>query len=156
MTIKEIAGKILLIIYVIQREDPVGLQEEMIDIVTVVYSDDKRRVPYFREDTRLVKAMRAVDDNDASLYSAFHYLLDKELIGFLNKEKNKTMDGEYYFGIRLTDKGFDVIEGVEQSKESQKKFSSLFNITIAPTVKVDSLVKAEVGNIVGVGGAINI
>ncbi len=154
MQIKTIAGKMLLVFYALQRENPISLQDEIVSIVT--HSSDKdQKIPKFdSEKSDLIDKMHRITTSDSDLYSAFHFLLDKGFITFTNQNSHKTMGGENYFGLRLTDLGFDVVEGVEQNKENQKKFFALFNIKANMTI--DSLVKAEVGNIVGIGGAVNI
>lgn len=148
MTIKETAGKVLLVLYSMQIDNPVKLDEKQI-----VFGASSK--PKLETDSGFKKTLYEISEDDTALYNAFNYLLD---IGFIAKRNKKDMmGGMLLIGIHLTYAGIDVIEAVEQGEEGQKVIKSLFNFnfTFSPKMKVDSLVKAEVGNIVGVGGAIS-
>lgn len=148
MTIKETAGKIILLLYAIQTNNPAELETTSI---TFQMSSGAE----LDADGWLESALHEISDNDSLLYNAFNYLLEK---GFISKRnRNDILAGLLLVGPHLTAEGVDIIEGIEQGEEKQKVVKSLFNFnfTLNPTMKVDSLVKAEVGNIVGVGGAIN-
>jgi len=147
MTIKETAGKILLVLYSLQIENPIKLKNDLILIKTI----DR---PVIEGNDGVAGWLHKITDDDTRLYNGLQYLFDKHLIA---KSNNKNAMGAYLIrGLYVTDLGLDIIQGVEQGEESQKKLKSLFNFnfTISPKIQVDSLVKAEVGNIVGVGGAI--
>lgn len=145
MTIKETAGKILLALYYLQTNNPVDLEQT--SIVFIAASK-----PKLDTKSKFKNMLHDINDNDAVLYNAFNYLLEKRLIA---KKNNKTIyGGMFLLGLHVTHEGIDVIEGVEQGPEQQQVFKSLFNITFSPKIKVDSLVKSEVGNIVGIGGAV--
>lgn len=148
MTVKEAAGKIILVLYHVQTENPAKLDNSQI-----TFSMPSK--PKLEADKWLKRALREVNENDAVLYNALNYLLEKGLIAKRNTKD--IMGGMLLIGPHLTADGIDVIEGVEQGEEGQKVVKSLFNFsfTLKPTMKIDSLVKAEVGNIVGIGGAIS-
>jgi hypothetical protein len=96
--------------------------------------------------------LAAGEGNDSMLYVSLTYLCDKNLIDFKRSDTNTE---ETLYAIQPTDAGIDTVEGVENDIQSRKNFSSLFSLTINSRMTVDSLIKSEVGNIVGVGGAIS-
>ncbi len=144
MSIKQTAGKILLSLYVVQLDNPTKLEQ-----TSVVFM----ATPNSKLDTSewLKSILHSINDNDVILYNAFNYLLEKHLIA--KKNNRELMGGLVLLGLHLTATGIDVIEGVEQGEEPQKIVKSLFNFNFTSKVTVDSLVKAEVGNIVGIGAA---
>ena len=155
MTIKETAGKLLLALYSLQIKNPIVLQDMQLNIAVSDRYEGGRTPPYFlhEEEYPLPQILHQISTNDSLLYNALHYLLGKSLINFVNTDSFRANASEDYFGLHLTDLGIDVVEGVNQGDEQKKRFSSLFNITV--NNNVDSLIKAEVGNVVGIGGAIS-
>jgi hypothetical protein len=148
MTVKETAGKILLVLYYIQTENPAKLE-----IASIIFTTMGDIV--LETDTWLKALLEGITKNNKELYNGFNYLLGKGLIA--KKNNRDMMGGIILLGVHLTPSGIDIIENVEQGEEPQKIFKSLFNLSFnfSPNVKVGSLLKAEVGNIVGIGGAIN-
>ena len=146
MSIKHTSGKILLALYVVQLDNPVKL--ERTDIVF-----DTANKPKLRTDTWLKEILHSISDNDAMLYNSFNYLLSKGLIA--NKNTKGIMGGLLLLGLHITDMGVDIVEGFDQGPAEQKVVKSLFNFSFSTNVTLDSLLKAEVGNIVGIGGAIS-
>lgn len=148
MTIKETAGKILLVFYYLQTTDPMKLEEMQMMFQTVVQ-------PKLEAYAELKSLLHNVNSSDIVLYNAIKYLLERGLISKRN-QKN-VMGGLLIIGPHVTYEGVDIIESVEQGKDKQKIVKSLFNFSFnfSPTMKVDNLIKAEVGNIVGIGGAIS-
>ena len=99
----------------------------------------------------LEQMLHGISNSDNLLYNSIKYLLEK---GLIDKKNSKgPMSGLWLIGVHLTAAGIDVIEGVEQGEENQKVVRSLFNFSFNNNVTIDSLVKAEVGNIVGIGAA---
>lgn len=145
MTIKQTAGKILLSLYVVQYDNPVKLERSQ-----VVFQHSSR--PKLDADKWLKEILHSITENDALLFNAMNYLLSKGLIA--NKNSKGIMGGLLLLGLHLTDTGVDIIEGVEQGNEGQKIIKSLFNFNFKANISLDSLLKAEVGNIVGIGGAV--
>lgn len=145
MTIKQTAGKILLSLYVVQLDNPVKLERGRI-----VFKHSSR--PKLEADSWLKEVLHSITENDTLLLNAFNYLLDKGLIA--NKNSKGIMGGLLLLGLHLTDTGIDVVEGVEQGTEGQKIVKSLFSFNFNANISLDSLLKAEVGNIVGVGAAV--
>lgn len=144
MSIKQTAGKILLALYALQRENPVKLEQSQIVF-------QLQGTVTLNGDDWLIKILHDINTNDSDLYNSINYLLNKSLV--IRKNSTGAMGAITLRGISLTDVGIDVIEGIEQGEEPQKVIKSLFNFTLSPKVTVDSLVKAEVGNIVGIGVA---
>ena len=97
--------------------------------------------------------LHEISDNDALLYNSFNYLLSKGLIA--TKNTKGVMGALLLIGLYITDTGIDTVEGVGQGEEERKIVKSLFNFNLSTNVTLDSLIKAEVGNIVGIGGAVN-
>jgi len=151
MSVKKIAGKILLSLYVIQIDDPFKLEQT--SVVFKITSTNSN----VKLDTKewLREILHSIDSSDAMLCNAFNYLIQKNLISNKDKSGSGAIGCLILLGLHLTANGIDVIEGVEQGEESQKIIKSLFNFSFTPKVTIDSLVKAEVGNIVGVGVAAN-
>jgi hypothetical protein len=148
MTIKEAAGKIILLLYYAQTENPAKLDNSKMAFTMI-------NKPKLEADGWLKRALRDINENDAVLYNAINYLLEKRLIARRNTKD--TLGGMLLISPHLTADGIDIIEGIEQGTERQRIVKSLFNFTfnLSPTMKVDNLIKAEVGNIVGIGGAIS-
>lgn len=148
MTIKETAGKILLVLYSLHSSNPVELEGKQ-----VIFRAPLK--PKLETDSKFKAMLHEISPEDALLYNAFNYLLDRGLIAKRNTKG--VMGGMLLIGLHLTYEGVDLIESVEQGEEAQKVVKSLFNFSFnfSPTMKVDTLVKAEVGNIVGVGGAVS-
>ncbi len=146
MSVKQTAGKILLSLYVIQLDDPTKLGQT--GIVFAAVSNMKVDTQSWLKDI-----LHSISKDDILLYNAFNYLLEKGLIA--KKNNKEIMGGLLLLGLHLTANGIDVIEGIEQGEEPQKAIKSLFNFNFTSKVSIDSLVKAEVGNIVGIGAAAN-
>lgn len=146
MSIKQTAGRILLSLYVIQLDNPTELEQ-----ASVVFQSSSNIE--LDTDEWLENILHSINDNDAILYNAFNYLLEKGLIA--KKNSKGLMSGLLLIGLHITASGIDIIEGIEQGEEPQKIVKSLFNFNFSSKVTIDSLVKAEVGNIVGVGVAAN-
>lgn len=146
MTIKQISGKILLALYVVQLESPVKL--EMSQIIFQTISE-----PKLETDNWLMDILHAISKNDALLYNAFNYLLSK---GIISNRNTKGLMGDLLLtGLCITDAGIDIVEGVEQGPAEQKIIKSLFNFNFNTDVTLDSLLKVEIGNIVGIGAALS-
>lgn len=146
MSIKNTSGKILLALYVVQLDNPVKLERAQI----LFHNSSK---PKLESDNWLKKILHEISDNDALLYNSFNYLLNKGLIA--NKNAKGIMGGLLLLGLHITDSGIDIVEGVEQGPAEQKIVKSLFNFNFNTSVTLDSLLKAEVGNIVGIGAAVS-
>ncbi len=146
MTIQQTAGKILLTLYYLETENPAKL--ERVSIVFIPQSNIKLATEQW-----LNKILHEISNNDTALFNAFKYLLESGLV--VNKNNNNIIGGLVVFGLHLTPKGVDTIEGIEQSNEKKQAIRSLFNINVSNNMNVDALIKAEIGNIVGIGGGIS-
>lgn len=146
MGIKQISGKILLALYVVQLDNPIKLERAQI-----VFQNESK--PKLEADGWLKNILHEISDNDAMLYNSFNYLLSKGLVA--NKNTKGIMGGLLLLGLHITDIGIDIIEGVDQGSTEQKVVKSLFNFNFNTNVTLDSLLKAEVGNIVGIGAAVS-
>lgn len=149
MTIKETAGKLLLVLYSLQITEPMKLEHEQILFQTA------SKLKLETDSSSFKQLLHGITTDDTALYNATNYLLERGLIDKRNQKG--VMSGLLIIGPHVTYPGIDIIESVEQGEESQKVVKSLFNFnfSFSPSMKVESLLKAEVGNIVGVGGAIS-
>ncbi len=154
MTIKQVAGRILLALYAMQRQNPISLRDEQIHFSLM---PDSKKIVGGSDNIEGMLDKLGLKDDDATVYNAFHYLLEKDLVTHINN-KFMTMGSEFYNGPKLTAYGIDIIEGIEQKDEEPKKtIKALFNFEFKNnTITVDSLLKAQLGDIIGVGGKISL
>ena len=148
MTIKEAAGKVLLLLYYKQTTNPAELESTHITFSSV----NKTKLD---TSTKLKSSLHEICVDDATLYNAVNYLLER---GLIDAKQRKDVTGVLFLlSPRVTYLGVDTIEGVEQGEEGQKVVKTLFNfnIKVRSNINVDSLIKTEIGNIVGIGGAIS-
>jgi len=146
MSVKQTAGKILLVLYVLQLDNPVKLER-----TSVSFSTSGK--PKLTTDSWLKTILHSVNKDDAMLYNGFNYLIDKGLIYQGNTSVH--LGAISLRGIHITHSGIDIIEGIEQGDEGRKTVKSLFSFNFNNNVTIDSLLKVEVGNIVGIGGAVS-
>lgn len=146
MKVNHAAGKILLALYVLQLENVVKLGKARLQFT----SPQKSKL---EGDTWLKDILRQINADDSMIHNALNYLLDEGLI-----HNFSTRDvGPYsilLYGIRVSSKGIRIVENIEKGDEQRKVVKSLFSFNFSNNVTVDSLVKAEVGNIVGIGAAV--
>ncbi len=152
MTTKQAAGKILLALYYMQTTIPVELRCERITFKLVPNQDSM-----FEATDKIGRAFEKLGLSENELYNAFSYLLEKGFVTHTNS-RCATQGSEYYCGPKPTALGVDVIEGVERNDEEPKRaIKALFNFEFKNnTVTVDSLLKAQVGDIIGAGGKISL
>lgn len=138
--IKRIAGDILLIFYWEQRK--IGSAHG--EIIRFDISADGK-VTSFNCNSQLQAPLAGVaDGSSVDAYNAVQYLFEKNLI-----EGNRSDDtgGTSIFNLRVSAQGIDVIEGIERGEEEKRIFNTTFNIKLSDNINVESLIKAEVGNL---------
>lgn len=140
--IKTIAGDILLYLYKQQREKAFIATYEILrfgkDNSSVVLSSDTK----FSE-----SILRISSRSSADAYNALSYL---ENGYFITLSKSKNTGGVLINQIHVTDRGIDIIEGIEREQEARRTFSMTFNIKLADTINVESLIKNELGSLLKV------
>lgn len=142
MTIKEIAGKILLYYYEIQRENPVKLHQATTFFELKPPGEFKSIGGNDEINTNLLK----ISDSTPDLYNAFNYLRQQ---GMLATDSN--ISNQYNFhGMYVSDRGIDIIEGIERGEEEKRQFNITFNINVENNMNVESLVKANL-SMLGLG-----
>jgi len=128
----------LLVIYVLQRirGDVVGekrIKFEVLNHYNIIH------------DTVFISKLKEIGIFDIDIYNSLQYLKEKGYIIF-----SETFDSDKYNSphiiqnIRVTANGIDIIENISQDKDSRDKFSYTFNIKMADTVTIDSLIKNEI------------
>lgn len=134
-SIKKISGKILLQLYVLQREQG-SIKNEILRF-------DKN---YDNKDeltrSSLGKQLYEIANSSVpDVYNSLLYLYEK---GFISFTDSKDTGGEHFLNIRVIAGGIDIIEGVERGEKAREQFNLNFNFTI------DSLIKADIENAVKV------
>jgi hypothetical protein len=142
MTIKETAGKALLYFYQLQRTDPLSMPYRQLAFISkktggISFTSDKKA---------FAKDILDLNPNATDFYNAFIFLVDK---GFIVTQERVNNHAKVYVGAKLTDKGIDVIEGVEGSQEGRKYFEMSFNIKTDSHATVDRLVTTQLSAILG-------
>lgn len=136
MTIKEIAGTVLLYLYEIQREQPAKLRFIVIDFNEL----SGGQVSLNCSDNSIKTALLKISENPNDIYNAHRYLVNKSFIQ--SSEQSDAGSGEY-IGCLLTDHGVDIIEGIERGDEEKAHFNFIFNIKVENNMNVESLIKAN-------------
>jgi hypothetical protein len=142
MTIKETAGKALLYFYQLQRTDPLSMSQRQLAFIGkkgggIAFTSDKKA---------FAKDLLDLNPNATDFYNAFIFLVDK---GFIVTQQRTNAHARVYVGAQVTDKGVDVIEGIEGSAEGRKYFEMSFNIKTDSHATIDRLVKAQLSAILG-------
>lgn len=137
-SIKEIAGDILLYFYARQRETGFALPDQI--NFGGIYSS---QINYSGPEN-----LKKISRKPADLYNAFRYLDEKHFIDFKTAHSSAA---DTFYNIRLSAQGIDIIEGVELNEQARRNFTINFNIKLADNINVDSLVKAQLGNLLKFG-----
>lgn len=142
MTIKETAGKVLLYFYQLQRTDPLSMQYRQLAFISkkgagVAFTSDKK--PF-------AKDLLDLNPNATDFFNAFLFLVDKK---FIVTEERANAHARVFVGAQVTDKGIDVIEGIEGSDRNREFFEDNFNISVSKGTTIDSLVRAQLKAILG-------
>lgn len=137
--IKKISGDILLILYVLQRKrrtiegESISFNRNMNDKDDLEYTEIGRIL------------LSATNSRIADIYNVFNYLFEKRFINFdiIHDSENYT-----YTNIRVTANGTDIIEGIERGEKEKQEIHINFNIKLADSVNLESLIKNEVGSLI--------
>lgn len=140
MTIKETAGKMLLYFYQLQRTVPLEMRHRQLVFVTrpdggIIMSSDKKW---------LAKDLLDISGKSVDALNALMFLRGKKMIYSVERV---VVGKRLYVGVQLTDRGIDVIEGVERGQSGQDDFTTMFNIAIDHDLDVDHLVKQQLGSL---------
>lgn len=135
--IKKIAGEVLLFFYAKQRKG--GF--ESLDIIH--FTDWKDiKMP---GDNDITKGLKAISASAADIYNALEYLEDS---GYLSYRRSRNTGGDMMHQFRVTAGGIDIVEGIERDEEAKHNFTVNFNIKLADSVTVESLIKNELGSLI--------
>ncbi len=145
MTIKEIAGKILLYLYAEERMNLLVSRNRKLNIE----NNREKKIIELSGDEVLVKSLGEISKSANDIFLAFNYLVAKKFI-WVNEDK----DGKGSISYRrmgLEPEGIDIIEGIDRGSSEKKEFNVTFNINVENNMNVDSLIKANVGSLLGIG-----
>lgn len=144
--IKTIAGKILLYFYSIQRIDYAKLHDLMLAFQMRHFSNPNEHSPKMeRGNNEVIENLLKISNNDNDIYNALKYLQGG---GFIEMSDSKDNVGDHFLNFNVTNYGIDIIEGIERGDEEKRVFNINFNIKVADTVNIESLLKAEVGSLI--------
>lgn len=134
MTIKETAGKVLLYFYKLQRATPLTMPHRQVGFITkkeggLALTSDK---------VWLTKDLLGINPAAVDILNAITFLRDKE---FIQSNERVAASARIYMGAQLTDKGIDIIEGIERGREGKRDFDLTFNIKVEDNMDVDSFIK---------------
>lgn len=133
MTIKETAGKTLLYFYQLQRTVPLTMKYRQLGFV-----DRKNGGLFLTSDKKwLTNNLQDINPVSTDIFNAFIFLIDK---GLIQSRERLTAEARIYVGIQLTSKGIDLVEGIEGSAEAKQKFSDSFNIPVAATADIETVI----------------
>jgi len=143
--IKTIAGRILLYFYSLQRSDYSKLHDFVLEFQMRHFPDKSEKSPKIsHKENEIVRSLLEISDNDNDIYNALKYIADK---GFIEMSKNSDNVGDYFLNFCVSSIGIDMIEGIERGEEEKKIFNITFNIKIADSINIESLLKAEIGSL---------
>jgi hypothetical protein len=140
MTIKEIAGGVLLYLYLENRQDPLNIDFKNFYFR---YNDndwrDKQAFDKFQ-----VNLLKAAENNVNDLLNAIRYLVSS---GLINENNNGSdMAGLMYRDMKLTAAGTNIIEGVERKEDNTKsQFNITFNFNLESVAKITPTLKTQFG-----------
>lgn len=138
-TTKKIAGDILLFLYKLQREG--GLtRREMIHFGGINLGN----VGLANKTDLGDKILKLSNDSAADAYNGLHYLIEKR---FISCNHRQTTAHEMFFNFRVAASGVDIIEAIERGPDEKKQFNITFNIKVADTINVESLLKLELDSL---------
>lgn len=140
MTIKETAGKVLLYFYKLQRATPLTMSHRQVGFLVkkeggLTLTSDK---------VWLTKDLLGINPSAADTLNALIFLLSK---GYVQSSERVAASARIYMGVQLTDKGIDIIEGIEQGREGKRGFDVTFNIKVEDTMDVEALIKHSLNNL---------
>lgn len=134
MTIKETAGKVLLYFYKLQRATPLTMAHRQVGFI----AKKEGGQTLTSDKTWLSKDLQGINPVSSDVLNAFTFLLNKD---FIESSERVSANARIYVGIQLTDKGIDIIEGIERDRDGKRSFELAFNIAIADDVDVEGLIK---------------
>lgn len=134
MTIKETAGKVLLYFYKLQRATPLTMSHRQVGFLVkkeggLTLTSDK---------VWLTKDLLGINPSASDILNALIFLRSKELI---ESTERAAATARIYMGVQLTDKGIDIIEGIEHGHDGKRTFDFTFNIKVDESMDVEGLIK---------------
>lgn len=138
-SIKKIAGDLLIYLYSFQRENAFSLEALVLNfnLENGVNMTDRSK---FGE-----VVIKIADNSSNDAYNAFKYLFES---GFINYKVSTETRSSSIYHINLTSAGIDIIEGIERGAKEKDKFNITFNIKLAETINIESLIKTELGSLI--------
>lgn len=147
--IKTISGRILLYFYLTQREDYAKLNDLILSFQMRHFSDPNERSPKISaRESEIVQNLLKIAGNDNDIYNALIYLKSN---GLIEITKRRTNVEDHFLNLSVSGAGVDMIEAIERGPDERGKFNITFNIKLADNIKVESLIKAELGGLIRLG-----
>ncbi|MCD6410390.1 hypothetical protein J7K92_00375 [bacterium] len=137
--IKKIAGDILLLLYALQRK------RGSLDAEIISFDRDMNSKAELEKSELGKKLLKVAAESITDVYNAMRYLEEGCFISFKESNDNMTY---YFFNLRVTKSGIDIVEGIERGEKERKEFHITFNIKLADNVNLESLIKNEVGSFI--------
>jgi len=142
--IKTIAGKILLYFYSIQRDDYSYLHDLVLSFQMRHFRNSEKSPVLESKEHEISKNLIKIAGNDNNVYNALIYLHEK---GFIGMSKVRTNVSDSFLNFSVSSGGVDIIEGIEREAEERNNFYITFNIKLADNIKIENLIKAELGSL---------
>lgn len=134
MTIKETAGKVLLYFYKLQRASPLTMAHRQVGVI----AKKEGGLTLTSDKTWLTKDLLGINPSATDMLNAMTFLRDKKLI---QATERVAANARIYMGVQLTDKGIDIIEGIEHGHDGKQNFDMTFNIKVSESSDVEALIK---------------
>ncbi|XOB41827.1 MAG: hypothetical protein ACKKMS_00285 [Candidatus Nealsonbacteria bacterium] len=143
--IKRIAGKILLYLYYIQRDDYAYLNDFLLSFQMRGFLKGEKSPAMDNREHKICKSLIEISRSDNDIYNALIYLHEK---GFISMSRSQDNVSEQFLNIRVSSEGIDMIEGIERGEKERQEFHITFNIKLADNINIESLIKAELGSLI--------
>jgi hypothetical protein len=146
VSLKKIAGELLLYFYGIYRQDPSKLADTPISFQLRHFPPERKEIGPMLEhrESSILNIDKFEEYGDVDFYGSLKYLDECNLLAF---SSGSDTAGEYFLNMRVTAHGVDLVEGIERSDTERNEFNLIFNFNVTNNVTVDSLLKAEFGSI---------
>ena len=141
-TVHEVALRLLLLFYRVQTESLPKVRDFLINFKDVNFTHFE--IDEYGNTNPFYVAVIHSASNASTLYSAFNYLKDKNMIEFT---PHKTLSGSVTLhNFRVTANGIDIIEFGNNRKGGRKKLIQNFNLNLNFTLNLDSIFKMNLAD----------
>ena len=142
-TVCETALRLLLLFYRAQTESLPKVRDFLINFKDVNFTHFE--VDEYGNTDPFYNAVTHSAHNASTLYSAFNYLKDKNIMEFTT---NKTLSGSVTLhNFRITANGIDIVESGNNKRGGRKKLIQNFNLNLNFTLNLDSIFKMNLADL---------